>query len=139
VEDACGVQVQRLDRDQALCRVVVFVDQSAEDVGHRFRFLIRDRDAKFTVAFDTVFVAASTEIVKIPPQAPKANAYAKRLVRTVRSECLDWTLIVGRRHLERVLTQYIKHYNTARPHPRRESPQTRAAILPLRHRGGIRG
>jgi transposase InsO family protein len=82
----------------------------------RFRFLIRDRDTKFTIAFDTVFTAAAIEILKIPPRAPKANAYAERWVRTVRSECLDWTLIFGRRHLERVLTEYIEHYNTARPH-----------------------
>jgi putative transposase len=87
-----------------------------DDHAHRFRFLIRDRDAKFTVAFDAVFAAAGIEIVKIPPRAPKANAYAERWVRTVRFECLYWTLIFGRRHLERVLTEYIKHYNTARPH-----------------------
>jgi putative transposase len=82
---------------------------------HRFRFLIRDRDTKFTAAFETVFAAAGIEILKIPPRAPKSNAYAERWIRTVRTECLDWTLIFSRRHLEQVLTEYIAYYNTARP------------------------
>jgi transposase InsO family protein len=86
--------------------------------GHadRFRFLVRDRDAKFTVAFDTVFTAAGIEVVRIPPRAPKANAFAERWVRTVRSECLDWVLIWNQRHLPKVLAEYVVHYNTARPH-----------------------
>jgi transposase InsO family protein len=63
-----------------------------------------------------VFAAAGVETVKIPPRAPRANAYAERWVRTVRSECLDWTLIWNRRHLQRILTRYLEHYNTARPH-----------------------
>ena len=80
------------------------------------RFLIRDRDSKFTRAFDDVFAADGIQIIKTPVQAPNANAYAERWVRTVRQECLDWLLIWGRRHLERVLDEYLLHYNDERPH-----------------------
>jgi putative transposase len=82
----------------------------------RVRFLLRDRDAKFTRAFDTVFRSEGTEVVITPVQAPNANAYAERWIRTVRAECLDWLLIVGRGHLEQVLRIYIEHYNARRPH-----------------------
>ena len=87
-----------------------------DEQAHRFRFLIRDRDSKFTAAFDAVFAAAGIEAVKIPPRAPKANASAERWVRTVRTECLDWALICNRRHLDHALTTHVAHDNTARPH-----------------------
>jgi putative transposase len=83
--------------------------------GPRPRFLLRDRDAKFTRAFDNVFRSEGTEVLITPVQAPNANAYAERWIRTVRAECLDW-LIVGRGHLEQVLRVYIEHYNAHRPH-----------------------
>ena len=87
-----------------------------EERGRRVRFMLRDRDAKFTHAFDDVFRSEGGEVLVTPVQAPKANAYAERWVRTVRAECLDWLLIVGRTHLEQVLRVYVEHYNRHRPH-----------------------
>src|SRR5213076_2555355 len=84
----------------------------------RFRFLIRDRDSRFTAVFDAVFAAAGIEAVRTPPRTPKANAHAERWVRTVRVKCLDWTLIWNRKHLQRVLTRYVEHYNTGPAAPR---------------------
>ena len=80
------------------------------------RFLIRDRDQKFTDSFDEVFRSAGTEIIRTPFRAPQANGVAERFVRTVRSECLDWLLIFDQQHLERVLTVFADHYNGHRPH-----------------------
>jgi putative transposase len=80
------------------------------------RFLIRDRDSKFTRDFDSVFRSEGVEIIRTPIRSPKANAIAERFVKTVRTECLDWLLILNRRHLERVLGVYVDHYNRQRPH-----------------------
>jgi putative transposase len=93
------------------------------------RFLIRDRDSKFTRAFDEIFNSEGIRVIRTPVRAPRANAYAERCVGTIRRECLDWILIRGRQHLEHVLGVYIDHYNAHRPHrslelrpPRPEQP-----------------
>ncbi len=79
-------------------------------------FLIRDRDSKYTRAFDEVFTSEGARVIKAPVRAPKANAFAERFVRTVRYEVLDLTLVLGRRHLDRILRCYAEHYNAQRPH-----------------------
>jgi putative transposase len=80
------------------------------------RFLVRDRDSKFTGEFDEVFRSEGIRVIKAPVRAPKARAHAERWVRSVRRECLDRLLILGRRHLNRVLATYVAHYNEHRPH-----------------------
>ncbi len=80
------------------------------------RFLIHDRDTKFTAAFNTVFTSEGVTIIWTPVRAPNANAFAERWIRSVREECLDKLLIFSEGHLRRVLTAYITYYNHARPH-----------------------
>jgi putative transposase len=80
------------------------------------RFLIHDRDSKFSRAFDEVFRSEGVEIIRTPFRAPQANPFAERWVGTVRRDCLDWLLISSRKQLERVLRVYVDHYNTHRPH-----------------------
>jgi transposase InsO family protein len=108
-----------------------------EEHGQRFRSLLRDRDTKFTASFDAVMASVGIRIVKTPVQAPVANAFAERWVRTVRQECLDHLLIGSRRQLESVLCQYLRHDSQARPHRGLDlavpEPSTE-----LRNRGNVR-
>jgi putative transposase len=91
----------------------------------RFRFLIRDRDSKFTAAFDGAFAGNGTRVIRTPVRSPRANSYAERFVGTLRRECLDHVLILGERHLRQVLAEYARHYNEHRPHQglQQEPPQ----------------
>jgi putative transposase len=108
--------------------------------------LLRDRDSKYTGAFDDVFGSGGIRVVKTPARAPQANAIAERFVRTVRAECLDWLLIVNRRHLERVLRVFVEHYNTQRPHralklhaPQRAEPPPTPTIGEIRRHDRLGG
>jgi transposase InsO family protein len=95
-----------------------------ERAGH-FKFLIRDRDSKFTAAFDEVFAGNGMRIIKTPVRSPRANSFAERYVGTLRRECLDHLLIHGEQHLRQILAAYAQHYNDHRPH------QARAQRPPL--------
>ena len=93
------------------------------DLGGRagqFRFLIRDRDSKFTSVFDAVFTGSGMRIIKTPVRSPRANSFAERYAGTLRRECLDHLLIYSERHLRRILAEYARHYNEHRPHQSRE-------------------
>jgi hypothetical protein len=93
-----------------------WVTQQARNLGLDFadqgaRLLIRDRDSKCSGSFDQVFGSGGIRVVKTPVRAPQANAIAERFVRTVRAECVDWLLILNRRHLDRVLRVCVDHYD----------------------------
>jgi transposase InsO family protein len=121
-----------------------FVTQQARNIviqladeGQPVRFLIRDRDTKFSRSFDDVFASAGIRVIRTPIRAPNANAFAERWVETLRAECLDWLLILGPRHLDRVLPTYVQHYNRQRPHRglQLRAPERRA---PIKQAEGVR-
>lgn len=102
------------------------------------RFLIRDRGGQFTKAFDAVFESCGLQVLKSPPQAPRANAICERVIGTLRRELLDHVLIVNETHLRAVLAQYVAHYNAARPHqgiaqrcPEMDPDQPLATVIDL--------
>ncbi|WP_344412646.1 integrase core domain-containing protein [Amycolatopsis minnesotensis] len=99
------------------------------------RFLIRDRDAKFTAAFDAVFESVGIDILRCPVRAPRANAIAERWVGSVRRECLDRMLVVNRRHLEKVLAEYVDHFNQHRPHRSLDQRPPDQVLVPVRMTG----
>jgi transposase InsO family protein len=126
---------------QARNLMIAFADE-----GVRMKFLIRDRDAKFSHSFDEVFRTEGIRVIRTPIRATNANACAERWVETLRAECLDWLLILGPRHLDRVLRIYASHYNAGRPHrgielraPEQPSPVAPAKIVPQVRRRGILG
>jgi transposase InsO family protein len=106
------------------------------DDGTQIRFLIRDRDTKFCRSFDAVFASEGIRVIRTPVKAPNANAVAERWVETLRAECLDWLLIGGPRHLDRVLRIYVRRYNRRRPH-RGLALQVPERLAPVEAAGGM--
>ncbi len=86
------------------------------DRANPVKFVIRDRDTKYTASFDAVFAADAVRVIKTPVQAPRGNAIYERVIGTIRRECLDRMIILGRRHLDAVLAEHVEHYNAHRPH-----------------------
>ena len=112
----------------------------------RIRLLIRDRDRKFSRSFDEVFASQGVRVIRTPYRSPRANAYAERWVGTARRECLDWILVRNGDHLEQVLTEFVAHYNAARPHrglqlrppvPRPVAPLPTGKVLRRDRLGGL--
>jgi putative transposase len=103
------------------------------DRASRFRFLIRDRDTKFTAAFDAVFTSEDITVAKIPPRSPHCNPHAERFIRSVREECTDRILLLDRGHTEKILHDYARHFNNHRPHQGRHqlAPHDDPTVIPL--------
>jgi putative transposase len=104
-----------------------------EDEGIRPRFLIRDRDRKFCRDFDEVFHSEGIRVIRAPLCAPQARAHAERWVGSLRRECLDRLLILGRRHLRHIVTTYTGHYNEHRPHRALEQRSPLGPLPPTRN------
>jgi putative transposase len=100
--------------------------------GTRPRFMLRDHDGKYGSEFDRVAAASGIEVIRTPIRAPRANAVCERFLGSVRRECADHVLILGERHLRRVLAEYVKHFNAARPHHgiRQRMPAANAPAAP---------
>lgn len=88
------------------------------------RFLLRDRDGKYSKTFDAVFQAEELRVIKNAPQAPRMNAHCERIIVSIRHEALDHVLIIGEAHARQVLTAYQMHYNEHRPHQSRNPATT---------------
>jgi len=105
---------------------------------HRWRFLIHDRDSIFSKRLDETVSRMGLRVLRTPVRAPKANAFAERLVGTVRRECLDWLIPLSEKHLRRILARWVRHYNEARPHsslgPGIPNPPEGLPVLPQEHR-----
>jgi transposase InsO family protein len=102
------------------------------------KYLICDNDKKFPFTFESVLAGAGIRVIRTPLQAPKANAYAEHWVGSARRECSDWLIVGGRRHLERVLDEYVDHYNNARPHRGLQLHPPNGGLNGLSARGAIR-
>jgi putative transposase len=112
----------------------------------QFKFLIRDRDSKFTAAFDDVFAGNGTRVIRTPVRSPRVNSYAERFVGTLQRECLHHVQIFSEPHLRSVLAEYARHYNGHRPHqglqqepPQRQFSQTTSITARIERRQVLGG
>ncbi len=113
----------------------------AMDLGDRLgtlRFLIHDRDPLFTTAFGEVFKAEGLRIITTAPRTPRMNAICERVIGALRRELLDRILILGERHLDLVIREYVKHYNGHRPHQSRHQRPPDTETQPVRDAAGLR-
>ncbi|MEY9969413.1 putative transposase [Streptacidiphilus sp. MAP12-16] len=113
------------------------------DRGGQARFLLRDRDAKYTASFDAVFTAEDAEVLLSAPRTPKMNAHCERVIGTVRREALDHVLITNTSHATKVLAEFADHYNRHRPHRSRgqlspDAPQQTPPAINIQNRRLLR-